>query len=172
MSRNLTAALLALLLAASLRAADKPLKTPAGPQPVVLNARVDGDSHLLLNLVEFTPVLEERTMIVMTLDGKTSTKKVVKVMMIPKARTLRVGLRDLKSTDAAGNKLNIRVLRDRLKNEAPVLVSADGNPVDPFYLKAFKKETLVLIIPSYTPAVPTFGKPGKAPAGGGRKRIR
>jgi hypothetical protein len=49
-------------------------------------------------------------------------------------------------SDAAGNKLAGKAAWARLKKGDPVLLSADGQPVDPAYLRAIQPGTLVFVL--------------------------
>lgn len=151
MTRTLIAAALALLAVPSLRAADKPPKPPAGPQPQVLMARIDGD--LILSRYVFRPVLEERVVRATTVDGKTIEKRTTEMKMVPVTTTIRFPLAKVHAIVAAGNKLAGRVLKARLEGDTQVVVSADGRPVDPFYLKVLKADTPVLVIDGFKPAL-------------------
>jgi hypothetical protein len=49
--------------------------------------------------------------------------------------------------DTDGKKVCPKALVKLLKNPVPVLVSADGKKVDPYYLRGVKKGTLILVLP-------------------------
>jgi hypothetical protein len=51
--------------------------------------------------------------------------------------------------DASGAKLTTDEIADRIKVGSVVAVSVDGNAVDPAYLAALAKETLVIVSPEY-----------------------
>jgi hypothetical protein len=66
-------------------------------------------------------------------------------------------------SDAGGNKLAGKALWARLKKGDTVLLSADGQAVDPAYLRALQPSTLVLVLPP-VPGVPVV--PGEPSPGG------
>jgi len=54
-------------------------------------------------------------------------------------------LSDLSVTNALGQKLSEEQIRKALKKPSIVLLSSDGKPIDPYYLKIIKPETLVIV---------------------------
>ncbi len=52
---------------------------------------------------------------------------------------------DLVVTNATGEKLTEQEIRKTLRKPTMVLISADGKPVHPYYLKVMRPETLVII---------------------------
>lgn len=65
-------------------------------------------------------------------------------------------------TNALGQKLTEEQIRKALRKPSIVLLSSDGKPIDPYYLKIIKPETLVII--DRTPDA----KPAKRPRLGGK----
>jgi len=55
-------------------------------------------------------------------------------------------LNDVQAFDTKGKRIEAKKLPDLLKKKTAVLVSADGQPVDPFYLQLVKDGTVVLIL--------------------------
>ena len=66
-------------------------------------------------------------------------------------------LTDLVVTNALGKKLTEEEVRQTLAKPTIVLVSADGKPVHPYYLKAIRPETPIII--DTTPTRETAEKP-------------
>ena len=54
-------------------------------------------------------------------------------------------LSDLTVTNALGEKMSEEQVRKALKKPSIVLLSSDGKPVDPYYLKIIKPDTLVIV---------------------------
>ncbi len=54
-------------------------------------------------------------------------------------------LSDLEVTNAAGKRLDQKAIVTALKKPSVVLVSSDGNPVHPYYLRVIQPNTLVII---------------------------
>ncbi len=69
---------------------------------------------------------------------------------------------DVKVYDAAGKRVEKAKLARLLKEETLVLVSADGQPVDPLQLRLVKEGTLVFVLPMPTPP-PAVGVPAASP---------
>jgi hypothetical protein len=67
---------------------------------------------------------------------------------VTKAMTVELGdVKDLKITTADGKKVDVADAVKQLKDGAVVVVSADGKPVNPNFLKVFKDDVLVLTAP-------------------------
>jgi RNA polymerase sigma factor (sigma-70 family) len=80
-------------------------------------------------------------------------------------------LKDVKIYDTRGKKVGPKKLPELLKGETVVLVSADGKPVDPLYLRLVKEGTLVFVLPAsaISPAAPPpLAAPPLAPSVSGR----
>jgi hypothetical protein len=145
MVRRLWTALLLGAIAAAARAGEKG-EVPKGPPPGLLLASVNKKGQLVMleARVEYTKEVRSR---VVTRDGKRIT--VQEQVTIPKVRHRErvwptAGIRVF---DVAWNKVDPKSLRKRLARRTLVLISIDGKPVDPAYLTAFKKDTLVLVLP-------------------------
>lgn len=54
-------------------------------------------------------------------------------------------LADLSVTNALGQELTEEQIRETLKKPVIVLLSSDGEPIHPYYLKVIKPETLVIV---------------------------
>jgi hypothetical protein len=136
---------------------------PGGPPPrvMVLNVERDGTPYIVQTVTEFVP--EQRTQEVKV--GKEIQKRVVTVY-VPVRKQVRVGLdgKDVQIFDSNGKRLALQDVPRMLK-AVPVLVSADGKPVHPFYLRLVREGTLVVAAPSLTvPAeTPVNLPPAKVP---------
>jgi hypothetical protein len=79
-----------------------------------------------------------------------------------------VQFKELQAYGVDGKKIETSSVAERLKKEIAVLVSADGQQVDPFHLQLIKEGTLVLVLPSeavHLPpptAAPTYSYPAPA----------
>lgn len=70
-------------------------------------------------------------------------------------------LSNLSVTNALGQTLTEEQIRDALKRPSIVLLSSDGEPIHPYYLKVMKPETLVIVdrTPGAEPAArPRLGR--------------
>lgn len=56
--------------------------------------------------------------------------------------------KDVTAYSPTGKKIDVNKLAELLKEEIVVLISSDGNKVDPFYLQVVKPESLILVLPA------------------------
>ena len=56
-------------------------------------------------------------------------------------------LKKAKITNGSGKKIDLDTLRNRLAVETPVVVSADGKPIDKGYLNLMRAEVIVIEAP-------------------------
>ncbi len=72
----------------------------------------------------------------------------------------RLDAKEIRAFDADGKPISRTKLAGLLKTETAVLLSADGKPVDPFFLQVVKKGTVILMPPVETmPPPPTLPVP-------------
>jgi hypothetical protein len=139
--------LLALVLASAVAApapAEEPIKAPQGPPPAQVLASVtkDGDIEVMQTVL----VPEARTEIrTVTVNGRPVNQTVQVTVFKPVQTTQRIKGDAVKAYTAAGKEVDARDLPEKLKKPTIVLLSADGQKVDPFYLKIIKESTLVLV---------------------------
>jgi hypothetical protein len=135
-------ALIATLLAAP--GPEKP-KIPQGATPTIATVaeinKEAGTCTLQTNHVVAQTVNVPVTEIV---NGVAVTKVVPETRLKTVVETRPVSIKDMPVTDAEGNKIAEDDVWKRLTQGTTVVVSADGNKVDPAFLAAFKKDTLVL----------------------------
>jgi hypothetical protein len=132
--------------ASSLLALDEP-RLPTSPQPLQVLAHIDdGGNVIIRHLVpEWRQETRERT--VPTPNGE--ERKVQYTVTVPVFRQVEMRFEGKKvqfyNTD--GEKIDAEKAAEQLKQDAPILLSADGRKVDPFYLRIIKKGTLVVLAP-------------------------
>jgi hypothetical protein len=63
------------------------------------------------------------------------------------AEGFKVSIKEAKWSNVDGKKMSSEAVATRLKPDVTVLLSSDGAEVDQKYLRMFKAETLVLIVP-------------------------
>ena len=161
----LAAVTVCLFTACFLRAGDEPpAPAPAalrGADPEFAVAHVDKDGMVVIHTLRRVPKAELHTEKKTTNDGAVLETPVVVTQMVPEAKDERVNFGDLQAYDADGKKLDQQTLSERLKQDAVVLLSTDGDKVDAKFLAAVKDGTLVLV----PPVTRTDANPGpKAPA--------
>jgi hypothetical protein len=62
--------------------------------------------------------------------------------------THRILTEGMKVATAGGKEVDSKDVPDRLKNWTAVILSADGNKIDPFYLSVLKENTLTIVVPT------------------------
>jgi hypothetical protein len=140
--------LVSTLIAAALLAAPAPGNKPGfpdGPTPTIATvAAIDKDGGTCtLRTTLVTQVTENRA-VVEVVNGVAVKKIVTVTRLVTEAKEEKVSIKDTPIADAEGNKVAEDDAWKRLTPGTTVVISADGNKVDPAYLAAFKKETLVL----------------------------
>jgi hypothetical protein len=119
-------------------------RPPQGPPPQVMVVQLDGSSRPFLqrSVVEMVPTT--RTVQVKA-NGQVQEKQVV--VPVPVMKEVRLPLDGpmvaVFGTD--GKQIDPKELPKLLKKATPVLVSADGKKVDPFYLRIAREGTLVVV---------------------------
>ena len=149
----MTLALLTLTL--SLPAAPAPapkVERPEGPAPRVVMIAPAAEGKLTLQETQTQMVPQQKTVQVTTADGK--VRLVTQTFMAPRSVPVMriVDLDKVRVFGVDGKKIEAKEVRKLLTQPMPALLSADGKPVDRFYLRLARKGTLVLVVP------PTAGK--------------
>jgi hypothetical protein len=141
---TLVAALLPVLAGAP-RGVEKPSK-PKSPPPNKASASVDANGVLLLTLTSIrqVPVLEQR---IVQQGGVVRAETVTTFRNVNTTYNQRWEIKDLQAFDKDGQKIDAKGLPKLLKNQTPVLVSADGKKVHSSYLKDAKEGTVILVLP-------------------------
>jgi hypothetical protein len=135
-------ALIAALLAAP--GPDKP-KFPQGATPTIATvAEINKDAGTCTLRTTVTKPVTVSREIAENVNGVIVKKVVTQTRLITETKDEKVAVKDSPITDAEGNKVAEEDAWKRLTAGTTVVVSADGNKVDPAYLAAFKKDTLVL----------------------------
>lgn len=128
--------------------AEEAVKPPSGPQPHALLARMKEDGSLTLREAVAVPVTRMVRKTVVQ-DGVARAVVVQMTEFVTTFRLRTVAGKDVQGYDTSGKKVDADTVRRRLNKDTPVLISVDGKPVDPFYLKLIRPGTLVLVIPSF-----------------------
>jgi hypothetical protein len=141
--------------------ADEPA-APKGPPPEVRLVTFDTTGDLLLQVPLFVPVTRKvKRPVTEEVDGKKVTRVVEEELTAYERRTVTqtVKSKGMRASDGAGERVSPKALAKRLARWTPVVVSLDGQPVDPAYLKLFKKDVLVLVLAGPAVAEPPVGIP-------------
>jgi len=112
-------------------------------------AKVNGE-----RLIIYTPIFEtqvEKVPVTAVQDGKEVTKLNDKVTVAMKVIGQDYPLADVKATDAAGKVVEVATLAERLGKPGLVLAFENGWPVGDIYLQPVKPQTLVFVLPPWSP---------------------
>jgi hypothetical protein len=133
---------------------------PKGPPPKVMVVRVDGAGQPSLVVTQTVMVPQQVTVQVKVGDR---IENRVQTSLVPVTREIRKTLdgEKVRFFDAAGKRIDLKDVLKRLTKATPVLISADGKEVDPFYLRLAREETVVIVSPEL--AGPAMGGPVPVP---------
>jgi hypothetical protein len=136
--------------------APEPLELPKGPAPKVFVLNVDKDSRGYLDVqVTITKYVTETRTITMLVGGVPQVRNQQVQVPVTTMERRRVAVSDdgVAVYGPDGKKFDPKNL-PKLAGPAPVLLSADGKDVDPFYLSLAKSGTLIVVAPSLAGAQP------------------
>jgi hypothetical protein len=137
-----------LLLSAALQlpAAPPPAKVeskPLGPAPRLVLLNLDGDGKVR---IQATVTETRKTTMTRVVNGKQETttvdRDVQRIVDVPVSE-----LEKLTVYTADGKEVNRATALEKLASGGLVVVTSNGEKVDPTYLNAFKDDTLVLVSP-------------------------
>src|SRR5262249_10161916 len=122
------------------------ISLPKGPQPMQVVALMDKEGNLLIRQTTTAYVPETRQRIVQK-DGRNVTETFTTYVAVYRTVEYRVKGRVSRvfAPDGRPGAGNARARRPARKT--PLLLSADGKRVDPFYLQVMKTGTLLLVLP-------------------------
>lgn len=137
---SLLPALCTLVLAAPIPVHEPEL--PKGPPPRVMTVTTSTHNRQVFHLIktEYVSGTEE-----MALPDDNEIKKVEVARKSPVMIEFQVDEKEVQFYGRDGKQLGLKDVRNRLKGPTAVLVSADGKPVDPFYLRLLREDALVVV---------------------------
>jgi hypothetical protein len=158
----LTALAAWLSLAAPAPADDPPpAAPPKTPAPLLVVAQVkDGKLVLRSTQTVYQTRIETQVRVV---NGKPISYQIARTEAVPQVVERAHPLEDVQVSDGAGKKVDSGEAAKRLARPTLVLQSVDGKPVDPFYLRAFRKGSLVITLPGAKPGRMPYDPPRKMP---------
>ncbi|MBA4062205.1 MAG: hypothetical protein C0501_00595 [Isosphaera sp.] len=157
----LAALTLSAALGAPVPAPAAPVPTGPAPQVMELKAGADGKVMVVVRRMEKVQVGAGAAI------GPNGAPPAVITAERAVVRSVELGeVKDLTVTTADGKKVATDEAIKRIAAGAVVVVSADGKPVSPAFLKVFKDDTLVLASPELGGAAGGFVKPGIRPLPG------
>ena len=167
----LTSFVLSMTLAAPVPVQPPPPAATAGPIPRLMELKGDADGKIMVTVMRTT--MEKVTIgqgNAINPGGGAPPAVITREVPVTKFMTVELGdVKDLKVTTADGKKLEVADAAKKLKDGGVVVVSADGKPINPNYLKLFKDEVLVLTSPELTGVQQAF--PGRVLPGGGIRPV-
>jgi hypothetical protein len=123
------------------------VKPPQGPQPQQVLARMDKEGNL--EIMKSSLVPEERVVTkTVVVDGVARAVSEKIVVFVPVQVTNRILTEGMKVATAGGKEVDAKDVPDRLKSWTAVILSADGNKIDPFYLGILRENTLTIVVPT------------------------
>lgn len=123
------------------------VKPPQGPAPQQVLARMDNEGNLEIMTSRLVP--EERTVTkTVVIDGVTRAVTEKITVFVSVQVTHRILTQGMKVATAGGKEVDAKDVPDRLKKWTVVILSADGNKIDPFYLSVLKENTLTIVAPT------------------------
>ncbi len=143
--------------------ADAKKRLPKGPPPVTAMAVLDGEGRLVLRFPGSGYYYQPKTTYQRLPDGRTA--EVTSYEVAGREEVRLIELKELQAFGTDGHKVEAQSLTEMLKKEIPVLVSANGQPVDRFHLQLIKDGTLVLVLPQSGIAAPPMYESYFVPAG-------
>jgi hypothetical protein len=124
--------------------ADEKINLPSGPPPqIVLAVIKDGKCEVTYPAMVPVTTEEVRTRVV-NVDGKQVQIQEKVAVTSYKVQHVTTTLDRPRAFDRSGKEVDAKRLAELLKKPAVVLLSADGKPVDPFYLRTINEGTLTL----------------------------
>jgi hypothetical protein len=135
----------ALVLALAGPAVAQPKDKPArGPAPVIVTVHLDGNGNPIIARVRTVPqqILE---LVQEKVGNAVVQRQVARTVFVPV--TEHVVLNNVQVFDGTGKRLDPGQVRRLIKGETPVLMSSDGKAIDPFYLRALREDTLIIVVP-------------------------
>lgn len=147
--------LVAVVLVAGMNAAnaqDKPtLQPPKGPAPHYGIASLDKRGNVLVQQTVQVPVNETRTRVIVV-DGKKVEQNYVVTKFVTQVQTSLLTPDRITVSKASGTTVLAEDFEDVFGNPVPVLLTTNGQPLDPFYVKLLKPTTLIIVRKRLKPA--------------------
>jgi hypothetical protein len=134
-------------------AAENASKLPTSPAPNHATARINKDGSLVLREGVFQTTYEYKEENLESKDGRVVRRRIQVPVTTMREVTRNIAAKDIQAYTTEGKKLDPRDLANFLKKDTPVLVSADGKKVDPYYLQVIKEGTIVLVVPIPKPTI-------------------
>ncbi|MCI0702691.1 MAG: hypothetical protein L0241_16550 [Planctomycetia bacterium] len=156
----LTSFVLSMALAAPVPAPAPPMAT--GPAPRILELKADNNGKIMVAVTRMQKV-QIGVGGAVNPGGGAPPAVITREVPVTKMVELK-DVKDLTVTTADGKKMDTADALKKLEKGGIVVVSSNGKPVSPNFLKLFKDDVLVLVSPELTNAATTgIGRPGIRP---------
>jgi len=145
--------------------ADEKINLPSGPPPkIVLAVIKDGKCEVQYTVTVASERVQTVTRVV-NVDGKQVQVPQKVVVTIYRQQPCTMTLDHPRAVDRSGKEVDAKRLAELLKKPSVVLLSADGKPVDPFYLRTIREGTLTLVtaVADKPAALPPADRPPPPP---------
>jgi hypothetical protein len=119
-------------------------RLPKGPAPHTAFAVLDGEGRLVLRIPMSSCYYQPRTTYQQRPDG--GVNGITSYELVGREQVMLLEMKNVRGFGTDGRRIETNAIAERLKKEIPVLVSANGQPVDPFHLQLIKEGTIVLVI--------------------------
>jgi hypothetical protein len=151
----LTAFVMSMAVAAPVPPPAPPVAT--GPAPRILELKAGNNGKVMIAVTRMEKVQVGAVGVAVAPGG--AAPPAVITREVPVSKTVELSeVKDLTVTTADGKKVELADALKRLEKGGVVVVSSDGKPVSPNFLKLFKDDVLVLTSPDLV--APVVGRPG------------
>ena len=148
--------------------------SPKGPPPLVAELKANEDGKVLVMIRR-----EVKSKVAVTGRVNPANPNDIETREVTSLRMMQVDLsevKDLVVTTAAGKAVDTKDALSKIKEGAVVVLTTNGQKVDPNFLRVFKDDTLVLVSPEFvgTPRLgsgPSTGIIRPVPGIGGAKLL-
>jgi hypothetical protein len=141
-------------------------EAPQGPPPRILVVEIENDGQPVI----ITPVTEMRAVPVtvnVVVGGQVQQRTETRSVVVESRVKVSLTDRPTEVFGLDGKRLTAEEIKKRITRSGPILVSSDGKPVDPFYLRLAREGSVVVVSPKLaapgTQDVPQRIKPEKLP---------
>jgi hypothetical protein len=145
-----------LLTVAAPAPAEEETQPPKGPPPLAVLARMDKDGNFEITRPTTVYRQETRTHVV-TVNGQAVEQTHTVAVPTTVNQTVLYAAKSVKVYGIDGKEVEQDRVADVLRQRTVILLSANGQSVDPFYLKVVRPGTLILVGPATGDGAPAVG---------------
>lgn len=138
MLRAIAGTSLVLALSVSVWAGGQPKGLP--PRLIIVSVDKEGRPYLKQYILENR---QEQVKVKVLVNGREEERTEVRTVTVTREARLYLDIPDAEVQDTNGKRVDLKKLR--LSGPTPVLLSGDGNAVDPFYVRLVREGTLIVV---------------------------